>query len=63
MDEKGIFYITDRAKELIKYKGFQIAPAELEGLLLGHPDIMDAAVIGIFFGSNTIVNCHVRMSY
>lgn len=48
IDEKGNFYITERAKELIKYKGFQVAPAELEGLLLGHPDIMDAAVIGIF---------------
>jgi 4-coumarate--CoA ligase len=35
-------------KELIKYKGFQVAPAELEGLLLDHPKVNDAAVIGLF---------------
>ena len=39
--------IVDRVKELIKYKGFQVAPAELEGLLLTHPAIADAAVIGL----------------
>jgi len=44
-DDDGHFYIVDRAKELIKYKGFQVAPAELEALLLTHPDIADAAVI------------------
>jgi acyl-CoA synthetase (AMP-forming)/AMP-acid ligase II len=44
-DEDGHFYIVDRAKELIKYKGFQVPPAELEALLLTHPDIADAAVI------------------
>jgi acyl-CoA synthetase (AMP-forming)/AMP-acid ligase II len=44
-DEDGYFYIVDRLKDLIKYKGFQIAPAELEGLLLTHPAICDAAVI------------------
>jgi acyl-CoA synthetase (AMP-forming)/AMP-acid ligase II len=44
-DEEGHFYIVDRAKELIKYKGFQVAPAELEALLLSHPAIADAAVI------------------
>ena len=43
----GYYTIVDRAKELIKYKGYQIAPAELEALLLRHPQIMDAAVIGI----------------
>ncbi|MET8427666.1 AMP-binding protein [Nocardia sp. NPDC004860] len=41
------FYIVDRIKELIKYKGYQIAPAELEALLLTHPLISDAAVIGV----------------
>lgn len=46
-DELGNFYITDRVKELIKYKGFQVPPAELEGLLFGHDDIDDVAVIGI----------------
>jgi acyl-CoA synthetase (AMP-forming)/AMP-acid ligase II len=44
-DEDGFFFIVDRAKELIKYKGFQVAPAELEALLLTHPSVADAAVI------------------
>eukprot|EP01130_Rhizamoeba_saxonica_P017818 TRINITY_DN872_c4_g1_i1.p1 TRINITY_DN872_c4_g1~~TRINITY_DN872_c4_g1_i1.p1 ORF type:complete len:545 (+),score=158.57 TRINITY_DN872_c4_g1_i1:42-1637(+) len=47
VDEDGYFTITDRLKELIKYKGFQVPPAELEALLLTHPDIADAAVIGV----------------
>ncbi len=45
--EGDYFSIVDRVKELIKYKGYQIAPAELEALLLSHPKIMDAAVIGV----------------
>ena len=44
-DETGNFFIVDRVKELIKYKGFQVAPAELEAVLLSHPSISDAAVI------------------
>lgn len=44
-DEDGYFYIVDRLKELIKYKGMQVAPAELEGVLLSNPAISDAAVI------------------
>src|SRR5712692_4244362 len=44
-DEDGHFYIVDRVKELIKYKGFQVAPAELEAILLTHPAVADAAVI------------------
>jgi acyl-CoA synthetase (AMP-forming)/AMP-acid ligase II len=44
-DGDGYFYIVDRVKELIKYKGFQVAPAELEALLLSHPAIADAAVV------------------
>jgi acyl-CoA synthetase (AMP-forming)/AMP-acid ligase II len=47
VDEQGSVWIVDRVKELIKYKGYQIAPAELEGLLLTHPAIADAAVIGL----------------
>jgi acyl-CoA synthetase (AMP-forming)/AMP-acid ligase II len=43
--ESGHFYIVDRLKEFIKYKGFQVAPAELEAVLLTHPSIADAAVI------------------
>ncbi|KAJ3574536.1 hypothetical protein NP233_g1706 [Leucocoprinus birnbaumii] len=46
-DSDGHYYIVDRRKELIKYKGFQVPPAELESVLLGHPDIADAAVIGV----------------
>jgi len=47
-DKDGNFYITDRVKELIKYKGFQVPPAELEGLLLSHPKINDVAVVGVY---------------
>jgi len=47
IDEDGHLTIVDRVKELIKYKGFQVAPAELEALLLTHPAIADAAVIGV----------------
>lgn len=45
-DPDGCFYIVDRLKELIKAKGFQVAPAELEALLLKHAEVNDAAVIG-----------------
>jgi len=47
VDDEGYFEIVDRLKELIKYKGFQVPPAELEGILITHPAISDAAVIGI----------------
>ncbi|OJD16528.1 hypothetical protein AJ78_03305 [Emergomyces pasteurianus Ep9510] len=47
VDDGGKFYIVDRMKELIKVKGNQVAPAELEGLLLEHPAVADAAVIGV----------------
>ncbi|XP_076822751.1 putative 4-coumarate--CoA ligase 3 [Clavelina lepadiformis] len=46
-DEFNQFYVKDRAKELIKYKGFQVPPAEIEHVLMDHPEIADAAVIGI----------------
>lgn len=46
-DEQGYFYVTDRLKELIKVKGFQVPPAELEALLRTHPLVGDAAVIGM----------------
>ena len=43
----GLWYIIDRKKEMIKVSGFQVAPKELEGVLLEHPGIADAAVIGV----------------
>ncbi|KAK0656753.1 hypothetical protein B0T16DRAFT_44595 [Cercophora newfieldiana] len=46
-DKHGNYYCVDRLKELIKYKGFPVPPAELEGVLVGHPDVADACVIGI----------------
>ena len=45
VDADGYYYIVDRVKELIKYKGHQVAPADLEAVLLSHPAIADAAVI------------------
>ncbi|PSK70725.1 4-coumarate--CoA ligase family protein [Streptomyces sp. CS149] len=48
VDEEGWLYVVDRVKELIKYKGYQVAPAELEALLLTHEEVADAAVIGVY---------------
>lgn len=47
VDADGYTYIVDRKKEMIKYKGFGVAPAELESLLMEHPAVMDSAVIGV----------------
>ncbi|WP_433292639.1 AMP-binding protein [Pseudonocardia sp. CA-142604] len=47
VSEDGVFHVVDRVKELIKYKGYQVAPAELEALLLRHEGIADAAVVGL----------------
>ncbi|MGW4483886.1 AMP-binding protein [Amycolatopsis sp. NPDC004368] len=47
VDSAGVFRVVDRLKELIKYKGFQVAPAEIEAVLLTHPGVVDAAVIGV----------------
>ena len=46
IDADGYMFVVDRLKELIKYKGFQVAPAELEATLVAHPKVQDAAVIG-----------------
>ena len=46
--EDDWWFIVDRVKELIKYKGYQVAPAELEAVLLTSPDVADAAVIGVY---------------
>jgi acyl-CoA synthetase (AMP-forming)/AMP-acid ligase II len=48
VDEDGWWFVVDRVKELIKHKGYQVAPAELEAVLLGSPDVADAAVIGVY---------------
>ncbi|KAI8318492.1 acetyl-CoA synthetase-like protein, partial [Martensiomyces pterosporus] len=48
VDKDGFIYITDRKKELIKYMGFPVSPAELEDILVEHPDIEDAAVASIY---------------
>jgi 4-coumarate--CoA ligase len=45
VDDDEEIFIVDRLKELIKYKGFQVAPAELEAMLIAHPGIADAAVV------------------
>jgi acyl-CoA synthetase (AMP-forming)/AMP-acid ligase II len=47
VDEKGFFFIVDRLKELIKYKGYQVPPAELEAVLVSHPKVRDAGVIAM----------------
>jgi acyl-CoA synthetase (AMP-forming)/AMP-acid ligase II len=46
IDTDGYLFVVDRVKELIKYKGYSVAPAELEDTILSHPDVVDAAVIG-----------------
>ena len=48
IDQHGNIFITDRMKELIKYNGYQVSPAQLEGLLQGHSAVSDVAVIGVY---------------
>ncbi|KAM9978399.1 hypothetical protein ACTFIY_012164 [Dictyostelium cf. discoideum] len=50
VDEDGYYFIVDRSKELLKCKGFQVPPAELEALLLSHPKVADACVVGLSKG-------------
>jgi len=45
VDEQGLYYVVDRRKEMMKYKGFSIAPAEVEGVLLEHPAVRDCGVV------------------
>lgn len=47
IDDGGLIHIEDRIKEMIKVRGLQVPPAELEDLLLGHPDVEDAAVTSV----------------
>ncbi|XP_029036300.1 4-coumarate--CoA ligase 1-like [Osmia bicornis bicornis] len=46
LDENGLLYITGRIKELIKYKGFQVSPSEIEAVILSHPSVKEVAVVG-----------------
>ena len=46
-DEDGDFFVVDRLKELIKVKGYQVSPTELEDLIMSHPAVADAAIIGL----------------
>ncbi|KAF7562894.1 hypothetical protein G7046_g1231 [Stylonectria norvegica] len=60
--EKDLLYLVDRKKELIKYKGLQVAPAELEGVLTSHPGVADAAVIGIVRGGTEVPRAYVVLA-
>ncbi|KAF8558344.1 acetyl-CoA synthetase-like protein [Imleria badia] len=46
MNRKGEIFVLDRIKEMLKVRGFQVAPAELEGCILDHPDVADTCVVG-----------------
>ncbi|GGM02880.1 AMP-dependent synthetase [Streptomyces fumigatiscleroticus] len=60
VDADGWLFVVDRVKALIKYKGFQVAPAELEALLLTHPGVADAAVVGVHDDEgNEVPHAHV----
>lgn len=59
VDAEGRFFIVDRMKELIKVKGNQVAPAELEGLLLEHPELVDACVVGVTIGGEEMPRAYV----
>lgn len=59
VDKNNHFFIVDRKKELIKVKGLQVAPAELEALLLDHPDVQDAAVIGITANGDELPRAYI----
>ncbi|KAL4791399.1 putative phenylacetyl-CoA ligase [Aspergillus venezuelensis] len=59
-DKHGNLHITDRAKDMIKFKGFQIAPTELEDILVEHPAVSDVAVIGVW---NEEMHSEMPMAY
>jgi 4-coumarate--CoA ligase len=59
VDSQGRFFIVDRVKELIKVKGLQVAPAELEAILLEHPQISDAAVVGVTINGGEVPRAYV----
>ncbi|PPJ53900.1 hypothetical protein CBER1_04615 [Cercospora berteroae] len=61
-DKFGLVHVVDRKKELIKVKGLQVAPAELEALLLDHPAVEDAAVVGVTIGGEEYPRAYVVLS-
>lgn len=64
VDQNEQLFLVDRIKELIKSKGHQVAPAELEGILLQHPDVIDCAVIGVMDteGVTELPRAYVKLS-
>ncbi|KAF8341395.1 uncharacterized protein EI90DRAFT_2905153 [Cantharellus anzutake] len=62
VDKDGYFHIVDRQKELIKYQGYQVPPAEIEATLGSHPQIADAGVIGVMSadGSTELPRAYVK---
>jgi len=59
IDDRGIVFIVDRMKELIKVKGLQVAPAELEGELLKHDSVQDAGVVGVTINGEEVPRGYV----
>lgn len=59
VDSDGRFFIVDRMKELIKVKGNQVAPAELEALLLEHPKVQDSCVVGVTIQGEEVPRAYV----
>ena len=59
VDKEGRFFIVDRMKELIKVKGNQVAPAELEALLLENPKLSDACVVGVTINGEEVPRAYV----
>ncbi|PHH88498.1 hypothetical protein CDD83_7451 [Cordyceps sp. RAO-2017] len=57
-----LLYVIDRKKELIKYKGLQVAPAEVEGVLCAHPGVADAAVVGVPQGDTEVPRAYVALA-
>lgn len=57
----AIFHIIDRKKELIKVKGYQVSPTELDSLLLSHPDIHDAATVGVTIDGEEAPRAYVQL--
>jgi acyl-coenzyme A synthetase/AMP-(fatty) acid ligase len=57
VDEDGFYYVVDRRKEMMKYKGFSIAPAEVESVLLEHPAVRDCGVVSRIDAAGEEIPC------